>query len=165
MYCSKCGSKIDEGSAFCLSCGQPVEAKETLLPDTQQQTAMQPAKRLGKKMTAILASVAVVIVVICVFAFAHHAKENQIVGYWANNQGVSFNLVFLNQSEVFSDGHNGTYKISGNTMTFTFSGDTVTSTYSIKDGVLTLKVNKQNLTFVKMNSSQIANYKQKYKLK
>jgi hypothetical protein len=40
MFCSSCGTGVDEGSSFCGSCGSPTRrAKSKELMDTQQQVA------------------------------------------------------------------------------------------------------------------------------
>lgn len=164
MYCSKCGSKIDEGSAFCSSCGQP--STGTALPGTQEQTSIRPPKRLSKKFIAIFSGVVVVIAVICAVAFVHHAQGNQIVGYWKSNQGGGINTSFaiLNQSEFFSDGYKGKYTISGNKITLNISNKPLTFDYTIKNNILTFGQNGQDLTYVKMTSEQIASYKKRFKL-
>lgn len=33
MYCSKCGSKVDEKSNFCYDCGKPIYAKTITNPE------------------------------------------------------------------------------------------------------------------------------------
>ena len=63
MFCSKCGAKIPDGTAFCGKCGQKVNAAATqpkqpvakaagtTAPQTAKQTAAPPAKQTAQKAT------------------------------------------------------------------------------------------------------------------
>jgi len=40
VFCTKCGSNLEEGARFCVKCGMAVDA--TLVPNTQSQAGYQP---------------------------------------------------------------------------------------------------------------------------
>lgn len=51
-YCKKCGSPLDEDSAFCTNCGAKIEAEQASVADTK------PAKKSNKRLIIIIISVA-----------------------------------------------------------------------------------------------------------
>lgn len=69
MFCAKCGKKIDNDSDFCLFCGQKINAKVDIkrISDRVSEKAKAPEGQKSKMLligiTAILVTVAVVVVV------------------------------------------------------------------------------------------------------
>jgi hypothetical protein len=43
VYCSNCGSELDEGAKYCSDCGEPVEATASTESDSENSTATSPS--------------------------------------------------------------------------------------------------------------------------
>jgi uncharacterized RDD family membrane protein YckC len=56
MYCSKCGTNVTDGSAFCSACGQPTAVAETIAPAPGRPAPGLPAPYVPSPLTPILPS-------------------------------------------------------------------------------------------------------------
>jgi uncharacterized RDD family membrane protein YckC len=56
MYCSKCGTNVSDGSAFCSACGQPTAAAGAIAPAVERPAPGIPAQYVPSPLTPILPS-------------------------------------------------------------------------------------------------------------
>lgn len=83
MYCMKCGSKLEEGSKFCGSCGTPVPGlQQEVLPNLQTVTTVEKKKSSSKNLMICFFSllfIAIVGVAAFFILFKDNTKETQSV--------------------------------------------------------------------------------------
>lgn len=112
MYCQKCGSKAEEGSAFCSKCGAKLiaggssqqAAASMSDPQTQPQThhvtSDMPAKKKYKRLPVILGAVALVIVVLIVLgSLGNNAQQTHSP---ANIGEVNLSQTYTNEDDGIS---------------------------------------------------------------
>ena len=86
MFCSNCGSKVEEGNLFCTSCGAKVEGaaapvqapkyEEFVLGSTEEVPAKKKKKAPKWVLPAAIAGVlAVVVAVVCIFLFGNSSAN------------------------------------------------------------------------------------------
>lgn len=68
MFCSKCGTKIPEGSAACPNCGNPVELQDNM------QLEVQPQKK-GGKLKKILIGLGIALVIFLAIGMLSSPEE------------------------------------------------------------------------------------------
>ncbi|MGB8802263.1 MAG: RDD family protein [Candidatus Acidiferrales bacterium] len=56
MYCSKCGTNVTDGAAFCSACGQPTAGPPTIAPTAARPAPGIPAPYVPPPLTPILPS-------------------------------------------------------------------------------------------------------------
>lgn len=104
-FCPSCGTKVEEGYKFCLSCGAQLQNTDTPPsnipnsqepPATQQQPleqsgitpAMQPKKSNKILLISIIAIIAIIIIAVVVFIFLNRGViDNRFVGEWEISTG------------------------------------------------------------------------------
>jgi len=105
-YCPSCGTKVKEGSKFCLSCGAELQTKISGGQDTQtlsaqaplnqqpmqQQTyaPMQPKKSKKGLIIAVIAIITIVIIIAIVLLLLGgtlSGDASKFVGTWESNIG------------------------------------------------------------------------------
>ena len=70
MYCKNCGKEINNGDAFCGSCGQPVQSTENVQGEKQEIVTKKSTKTISikketiKKFAPIVSAVAVALIIV-----------------------------------------------------------------------------------------------------
>lgn len=108
MFCTKCGAQNPDGAAFCVSCGNSLQAAgvqaQYAQPMAYQQANVYPQKRISKGLmigliiggVALLAGVVVLVVVLT----GGGAAANGIVGTWYDQSGYVGTLSFNSNGTV-----------------------------------------------------------------
>ncbi|UCF49739.1 MAG: zinc-ribbon domain-containing protein [Thermoplasmatales archaeon] len=119
-FCPSCGTKVEEGNKFCLSCGIQLQNTDTPPsnkpnsqepPATQQQPleqsgitpAIQPKKSKNILFVSIIAIIAIVIIAVLVFIFlSGGVLDSRFVGEWEQYDAefMTFDWNFKNDGSL-----------------------------------------------------------------
>ncbi len=141
-FCPSCGTKVEEGYKFCLSCGAQLQNAGTPPSDitkdqepqvTQQQQpiaqegispAMQPKKSNKILLISIIALIAIIIIAVVVFIFLIGGViDNRFVGEWEQDDGgfMTMDWNFKNDGSLEIMNMNlATWSVKGNQLCISY---------------------------------------------
>lgn len=149
MYCTHCGSRIDDDSLVCSECGEKVEVFENIQVDQQVQNINDNKKynfKSNKKIKIIIGTILIFLSIIIFIGINQSNKYKELVGTWENANVDSYKtetFEFFNRNVTYNYKNNDYYTIEDEKY---YESSYKCSGMVKNKGVLTLKDREYTLT-------------------